>query len=84
MDEIIESDFWKTIREANKWNMIDPNLNDIKYKVNTFDDGNEKYENYENIWKIYGNWKGKYALINNSDSDIRIPSISMWKTVKIS
>ena len=44
-----------------------------------FDDGNEKYENYDNRWKRYGYWKEKWALINVQNKEIRVGSISSWK-----
>ena len=49
------------------------------YYINTFDDGNIKYENIENIWKITGFWKGKVALTNDFYPLIKIPVISHWK-----
>jgi hypothetical protein len=53
------------------------------YKINIFDDGNEKYKQYQNIWEIYSVWKGKVSLINNKNNDIKITSISAWKIYKI-
>ena len=51
----------------------------LLYKINIFDDGNEKYKRYHNIWEIYSIWKGKVSLINNINNDIKITSISVWK-----
>lgn len=53
------------------------------YKINIFDDGNEKYKQYQNIWEIYSVWKGKVSLINKKNNDIKITSISAWKIYKI-
>ena len=53
------------------------------YKINIFDDGNEKYKQYQNIWEIYSVWKGKVSLINKKNNDIKITSISSWKIYKI-
>ena len=51
----------------------------LLYKINIFDDGNEKYKRYYNIWEIYSIWKGKVSLINNINNEIKITSISVWK-----
>jgi hypothetical protein len=52
-----------------------------KYRINVFDDGNQKIENtYENIWLIIGtNNKGKVRLQNVKDQTFFVDSISMWK-----
>jgi hypothetical protein len=80
MTKLIESESWTTIRKVNNWIMIDPDISVDHYKINTFDDGYKQFEKYENIWKIYGSWKGKYALVNANDSEVRLQSISQWKT----
>ena len=66
-----------------EWTYIQPNVHEI-YKINTFDDGNSKYENYTNLWIIYGSWKGKIALVNYINNEILISSISNWKLSKVS
>ena len=54
-------------------------------QIQVFDDGNNKYKNYENKWiiieKMFGG--GKLKLKNEGNPNIIIPSISAWKTVKI-
>jgi hypothetical protein len=72
-----EGDNWENIRKIFGWDMTYSEKNN--YHINQFDDGNEKYEQYENEWMIYGRWKGKVALINIYNRDIRIGSISKWK-----
>jgi len=49
--------------------MYQPNINK-EYKILVFDDGNEKYIDYNNKWYIYGDWKGKVALVNSMDFEI--------------
>jgi hypothetical protein len=66
-----------------EWKYIQLNVQE-KYKINTFDDGNSKYENYTNLWIIYGTWKGKTALVNYINNEILISSISNWKLSKVS
>ena len=65
-----------------EWTYIQPNVQE-KYKINTFDDGNSKYENYTNLWIIYGSWKGKIALVNYVNNEILISSISNWKLSRV-
>jgi hypothetical protein len=50
------------------------------YSINNFDDGNHKYQQYPNSWLLYGTWRGKLALMNVVSPEIRIMSISEWKT----
>lgn len=83
MTKLIESELWTSIRKDNNWIMVDPDISDNTYKINTFDDGNGRFKHYENNWKIYGTWKGKCALVNVNNSEIRITSISQWKTTLI-
>lgn len=64
------------------WIYIEPDF-DQKYKIIVWDDGNEKYKNYSNIWSIYGVWRGKNAIINTEESSITISSISTWKLQKL-
>ena len=52
--------------------------------ITVFDDGNEIYKKYSNIWNIIKtNNKGKVQLLNTADN-ITIPSISLWKVKLIS
>jgi len=50
--------------------------------IHTFDDGNQRYKMYCNEWKItnimYNG--GKLELLNVKDNDVKIYSISSWKT----
>ena len=62
------------------WMFVVPNF-DTKYMIQNFDDGNEKYEMYDNSWIIFGVWKGKVAIFNHMNPDIILKSISMWKLV---
>ena len=71
-------EFWKSIHENFQWDMYPPNTN-YEYMIDVFDDGNEKYEEYDNIWYKCGNWKGKVALINKTNYRVTIGSISAWK-----
>jgi len=77
-----ENEFWQAIRATFKWTMCHPDPS-ITYYISVFDDGNEKFKQYKNLWHIYGNWCGKCALVNSDDSNIRIESISSWKIIKI-
>uniref|UniRef100_A0A6C0IHA9 Uncharacterized protein n=1 Tax=viral metagenome TaxID=1070528 RepID=A0A6C0IHA9_9ZZZZ len=61
------------------WLYFEPNPTEI-YEIVKFDDGNEKYEQYENKWLIFGIWRGKCALVNKVEPEIKINSISSWKT----
>ena len=54
------------------------------YTINTFDDGNERFRQYPNSWFLYGEWRGKIALVNALNPKIRIESISEWKTLRLS
>ena len=60
------------------WIFIFPNLNKL-YEIDTFDDGNERFNIYENTWVKFGEWRGKVALFNYYSRDIIIRSISEWK-----
>ena len=50
---------------------------------NNFDDGNFQYANYTNSWIIFGDWQGKYALVNYMNPEVIIKSISSWKVIQI-
>ena len=71
-----EDNFWTAVHE--KWNLFPPDTNKL-YQIIEFDDGNTEYRYYSNQWHIYGDWKEKVALVNKSDNNIRIGSISLWK-----
>ena len=61
------------------WIRVSPDHNRV-IQVRVFDDANEKYEQYENSWILFGKWKGKIALFNAFDENVIIQSISEWKT----
>jgi len=57
-------------------------------KINVFDDGNDVYKRYENIWNITGSkfhgskskfHGSKVELTNAVEKEIKINSISAWK-----
>ena len=60
------------------WDYYAPRLRE-EYSISVFDDGNEKYMGYVNVWHKYGEWRGKVALVNKVDRSIKIESISAWK-----
>tara|TARA_Y100001935_G_scaffold242388_1_gene232748 strand:+ start:1006 stop:1206 length:201 start_codon:yes stop_codon:yes gene_type:complete len=51
------------------------------FEIIVFDDGNQRFKNYDNKWIIIGSrFNGqKIALKNISDKSIIIRSISSWK-----
>ena len=50
-----------------------------KYEIHTFDDGNQKYEQYRNEWIVTDlDNRGKCSL-KNVYNGIEIKSISAWK-----
>ena len=55
-------------------------------EIIVFDDGNDEFKEYENIWKITKEMfnGGKVELTNVVNQNIKIRSISAWKTRKIS
>jgi hypothetical protein len=61
-----------------EWNLYKPNEAKI-YEINTFDDGNEKYQQFTNEWLFIGEWRGKVRLVNRENRKIIISSISRWK-----
>jgi len=61
-----------------EWNLYKPNETKI-YVINTFDDGNEKYQQFVNEWFMIGEWRGKVRLVNLEKQKIIIDSISRWK-----
>ncbi len=71
------NDKWKSFH--NEWNIYNPD-NQL-YKINTFDDGRQEYQEYLNEWFKYGDgYNGqKIALVNKENPNIQICSISNWK-----
>jgi hypothetical protein len=67
---------------TDEWVYFSPDRT-IVYEITNFDDGNYKYRKYVNQWYIIGRWFGKIAIINAGDPNIRIDSISAWKTDKL-
>ena len=61
-----------------EWNIYKPNETKT-YEINTFDDGNEIYQQFVNEWLMIGEWRGKVRLINREKQKILIHSISRWK-----
>jgi hypothetical protein len=51
-------------------------------EIIVFDDGNDEFKEYENIWKITKEMfnGGKVELTNMENRKIKIKSISAWKT----
>ena len=52
-----------------------------KVKINVFDDGNQIYKKYENIWIVFDTFAsgGKIRLFNLKENDVKLYSISSWK-----
>jgi hypothetical protein len=61
-----------------------PKINQM-VKINTFDDGRQKYSQYKNEWHITKTMfnGGKIELINVEDNNVKINSISSWKVAQI-
>ena len=60
------------------WTYVTPDFtNPVKIRI--FDDGNKKYNQYDNSWFIFGRRQGKVAIFNEFDQKITIMSISEWK-----
>lgn len=64
------------------WQLFEPPLEEL-YEINTFDDGNQAYAHYANAWLIFGTWRGKCAVVNRSQPELKIKSISCWKLSKL-
>jgi len=64
------------------WTFVVPDFNK-KHRVNIFPEGQERYMDYDNTWVIFGEWKGKVALVNVQDPTIVIQSISAWKVSEV-
>ena len=62
----------------NTWEYVTPNGMDIK-QIHLFDDDNYIFEEYNNMWIIFGKWRGKVALYNKDNPQIIIRTISEWK-----
>ena len=60
------------------WIYYEPR-SDEEYSIRVFDDGNDRYSEYVNVWHKYGEWRGKVAIVNSVDRTVRIDSISAWK-----
>jgi hypothetical protein len=60
------------------WIYYEPRCSE-EYSVRVFDDGNERYAGYVNVWHKYGEWRGKIAIVNSVDRTVRLESISEWK-----
>jgi len=60
------------------WIYYEPRSSE-EYSIRVFDDGNERYTGYVNVWHKYGEWRGKVALVNAVDRTVRVESISEWK-----
>lgn len=63
-----------------EWIYFEPDQTTI-YSINTFDDGNQRFQQYPNSWFLYGKWRGKIALVNSKHPSVRVESISEWKTL---
>ncbi len=61
-----------------EWTFVYPKF-DKMYQINIFDDGKEEYQEYNNTWIIFGEWKEKVALFNYLEPYVIIKSISRWK-----
>ena len=60
------------------WIYYEPR-SDEEYSIRVFDDGNDRYSEYVNVWHKYGEWRDKVAIVNSVDMRVRIESISAWK-----
>ena len=67
---------------TDEWTYFAPDLSNT-VEIIVFDDGNEKYTYYTNKWHIFGKWRGKIALVNVQDLNMKIDSISKWKTIAL-
>ena len=66
--------------QDNTWTFVPPNESQV-LMINVFDDGNERFEQYENEWILFGTWLGKIAIYNKHEPSIILQSISKWKTI---
>lgn len=83
MNEYYSSKYYNSeLSDEDIWIYFDP-IMDFTYEINTFDDGNQKYKDNINKWYIFGQWRGKCALVNYENPLIKISSISNWKISKL-
>ena len=74
----INEDFWNQVYKKHNWIVYVVPKPDKIY-VHNFEDGNDKYREYNNEWNIYAEGRGRVALVNTMEKDIKIPSISPHK-----
>ena len=79
MPLLIENNSWRSTRTSFDWLMYPPDTSYV-ITIKIFDDDNQQYIEYPNIWHKYGECKGKIAIVNAVNANIRIESISIWKT----
>jgi hypothetical protein len=63
-----------------EWTFVPPNESQVLMLI-VFDGGNERFEQYENEWILFGTWLGKIAIYNKNQPSIILKSISKWKTI---
>jgi len=66
--------------QDNTWTFVPPNESQVLMLI-VFDDGNERFEQYENEWILFGTWLGKIAIYNKNRPSIILQSIRKWKTI---
>lgn len=85
---ILENKVKELESELVKWNSNDTIYTsqiDSTYRINVFDDGNEKYQKFDNKWKKIrkiNELPGKVSIKNISSNNV-INSISSWKLEQI-
>lgn len=72
-----EDEYWINLRKTEGWTMFSPNIKVIWEVINF--DGNIRMQRVPNTWIIYGETSEKVALLNTTNPNTRIPSISTWK-----
>ena len=75
-EQVQESSTWKSIRKKDGWNMYIPN-NDVCWKIK------DHHSKYTNLWLSYGRCKDKFALINVTNHNTIIESISINSLKKL-
>ena len=63
-----------------EWTFVPPNESQVLMII-VFDGGNERFEQYDNEWILFGTWLGKIAIYNKNQPSIILQSISKWKTI---
>ena len=63
-----------------EWTLVPPNESQVLMLI-VFDGGNERFEQYENEWILFGTWMGKIAIYNKNEPTVILKSISKWKTI---